>query len=90
MCVKRGESRARASSQVRGRGPGSCGVREGGPRSKSPAGGDAELEATSGRVRGGGPARPRTDGAIRRLDRFSAEDSAGGKETVLRGVFSLF
>ena len=72
------------------------------PRPGAPAAVGSEREATQpelcrwgcgrqgGRASGGGPALPRTDGAIRSLDRFSAEDAAGGKETVLRGVFSLF
>lgn len=35
-------------------------------------------------------ALPSTDGAIRGLGRFAAEDATGGKEPVLRGVSSLF
>lgn len=53
-------------------------VGAGGPPSKSPAGGDEELQTKLGGREGvsRAPALPSADGAIRRLDRFSAEDDA--------------
>lgn len=47
------------SSQSEGSGPSSCGMRVGGPPSKSPAGGDVELKARlQGKSLEPGPARP--------------------------------